>query len=225
MRQAHPIIDTMKSRLTAGMRRVVLSSVIAVAGLAWAGKHFVMPQTQAAKTYPHHDDHTDEKVAVALEPYDTLDKASIFSIHFNEIGFAPLLVVITNDSDQPVSINDLQAQLVTARRDKIPPATDDDIYRRITRPPAGPSGSPLPWPKKKGGVSQDWRDEVEGAQFAARAVEPHSSQSGFMFFDVSGIANPLAGAHLYLSGVHDAKGNEMMYFEVPLDKPEPDSPK
>jgi hypothetical protein len=215
----------MKSRLPAGMRRVVLAAVIAVAGLAWAGKHFVMPQTQAAKTYPRHDDHTDEKVTVALEPYDTAEKASIFSIHFNEIGFAPLLVVISNDSDQAVSMNDMTAQLVTARRDKIPPATDDDIYRRITRPPAGPSGSPLPWPKKKGGVSQDWRDEVQGAQFAARAVEPHSSQSGFMFFDVSGIANPLAGAHLYLSGVRDVKGNEMMYFEVPLDKPEPYSPK
>ena len=42
-----------------------------------------------------------------------------------------------------------------------------------------------------------------------------------MFFDVSGLSSPLAGAHLYLSGVRDAKGNEMMYFEVPLDKPEP----
>src|ERR1051326_4617039 len=160
----------MRSRLSAGMHRVVLAVVVTGAAVAWAGKHFVMPQTQAAKTYARHDEHTDEKVTVGLEPYDTAEKASIFSIHFNEIGFAPVLVVITNDSDQPVSINDMTAQLVTARRDKIPPATDDDIYRRITRPPAGPSGNPLPWPKKKGGVSQDWRDEVQGAQFAARAV-------------------------------------------------------
>jgi len=28
----------------------------------------------------------------------------------------------------------------------------------------------------------------------------------------------LAGANFYLTGVHDAKGNELMYFEVPLEK-------
>jgi hypothetical protein len=46
-----------------------------------------------------------------------------------------------------------------------------------------------------------------------------------MFFDVSGLSNPLAGAHLYVSGVRDAKGNEMMYFEVPLDQPSADQTK
>jgi hypothetical protein len=39
-----------------------------------------------------------------------------------------------------------------------------------------------------------------------------------MFFDVSGISTPLAGAHFYLTGVRDASGNELMYFEIPLEK-------
>ena len=52
----------------------------------------------------------------------------------------------------------------------------------------------------------------------AKAVEPHSTQVGFLFFDVSGISVPLAGAHFYLTGVRDARGNELMYFEVPLEK-------
>ncbi len=39
-----------------------------------------------------------------------------------------------------------------------------------------------------------------------------------MFFDVSGISTPLAGASFYLTGVLDAKGNELMYFEIPLEK-------
>jgi hypothetical protein len=108
---------------------------------------------------------------------------------------------------------------VTHDRTKIPPATDDDIYRRIARPTAGPGPSPLPWPKKvKGTVSKDAQEEIQNSQFAARAVEPHSTQSGFMFFDVSGISAPLAGATFYLTAVHDAKGNELMYFEVPLEK-------
>lgn len=81
------------------------------------------------------------------------------------------------------------------------------------------SANPLPWPKKaKGTLSSQAQEEVQNSQFAAKAVEPHSTQSGFMFFDVSGISTPLAGASFYLTGVLDAKGNELMYFEIPLEK-------
>ena len=61
-------------------------------------------------------------------------------------------------------------------------------------------------------------DEIESSQFAARAVEPHTTQSGFLFFDVEDIDTPLAGARIYVSGVNDAKGNELMYFEIPMGK-------
>jgi hypothetical protein len=178
---------------------LLLSSI---AGLA--GKHFVMPVAQPAKTYPAHDEHPSEAVTLALDPYDMADKASIFSIHYNDVGLMPIFVVITNDGDQPVSLAGMKGQLVTSDRTKIPPATEDDLCRRLARPPGSISPNPLPWPKK--------------SQFAARAVEPHGSQSGFMFFDVSGISSPLAGAHFYLTGVRDSKGNELMYFEVPLEK-------
>jgi hypothetical protein len=77
----------------------------------------------------------------------------------------------------------------------------------------------VPFPTKvKGGVSKQAREEIQNAQFAAKAVEPRSTQAGFLFFDVSGISTPLAGAHLYLTGVRDAKGNELMYFEIALEK-------
>jgi len=61
-------------------------------------------------------------------------------------------------------------------------------------------------------------DEIEGAQFAARAVEPHTTQSGFVFFDTGGIGSPLPGANIDVTGIRDAKGNELMFFEIPLDK-------
>lgn len=178
-----------------------------------------MPAANSAKTYPAHDQHPDEGVTVGLDPYDLADKASIFSVRYNEVGFVPIFVVVTNDGNQPISLADARPELVTHDRTKIPRATEDDIYRRIAREPKGPSANPLPWPKKaKGSISDKDRDEVEDAQFAARAVEPHSTQSGFMFFDVSGINAPLAGAHFYLTGVRNAKGDELMYFEVPLEK-------
>jgi hypothetical protein len=187
--------------------------------LGLASKHFVMPTAHSAKTYPAHDEHPNEGVTVALDPYDMADKANIFSVHYSEIGFMPIFVVVTNDSDQPISLSASKSELVTHDRTKIPPATDDDLYRRIARPISGVSTNPLPWPKKtKGTVSKEAQEEIQNSQFAARAVEPHSTQSGFMFFDVSGISAPLAGANFYLTGVHDAKGNELMYFEVPLEK-------
>jgi hypothetical protein len=49
-------------------------------------------------------------------------------------------------------------------------------------------------------------------------VEPRSSQIGFLFFDVADISNPLAGARFYLTGVRNSSGDELMYFEVPVDK-------
>src|SRR5579862_1289741 len=186
--------------------------------LCFAARHFVMPSARPARSYPAHDDHTNEGVSLGLDPYDSADKASIFSVHYHEIGFMPIFVVITNDGDQPISLTGSTTELVTHDRSKIPPATDDDIYRRISRPVTGVSTNPLPWLKKtKGAVSKEAQDEIQNSQFAAKAVEPHSTQSGFMFFDVAGIDAPLAGARFYLTGVHDSKGTELMYFEVPLE--------
>ena len=193
---------------------LLLSSVVCL-----AGKHFVMPAAQPAKTYPAHDEHPSESVTLGLDPYDLPDKASIFSVHYGDVGLMPIFVVITNDGDQTVALSGMKAELVTVNRTKIPPASEDDIYRRISRPTGTISPNPLPWPKKaKGSISKDAMEEIQNTQFAAKAVEPHGTQSGFMFFDVSDISNPLAGAHFYLTGVRDAKGNELMYFEVPLEK-------
>jgi hypothetical protein len=201
------------------LRTLALSVLLLSSIVCLAGKHFVMPAAQAAKTYPAHDEHPSEAVTLALDPYDMADKASLFSVHYSEIGFIPIFVVITNDGDQPVALAGMKAELITVNRIKIPPATEDDLYRRIARPTGSISPNPLPWPKKaKGSVSKDAMDEIQNAQFAARAVEPHGTQSGFMFFDVSGISIPLAGANFYLTGVRDGKGNELMYFEVPLEK-------
>ena len=189
--------------------------------LAWAaGKNFVMPQAKPAVTYPAHDAHNDEKVIIALDPYDTSDKANIFNVKYNEAGFMPIFFVITNDGDEPISLNGMKAQLVTHDRTKISPADEDDLYRRLAHPTQSTSPIPLPYPrtKIKGRLDSKTQDELQNSRFAARAVEPHSTQSGFLFFDVSDISNPLSGANFYLGGVHDSKGNELMYFEIPLEK-------
>jgi hypothetical protein len=188
--------------------------------LCWAGKNFVMPTPRAASTYPAHDAHPNERVTLALDPYDMPDKAKVFSVKYDEIGFMPIFMVITNDGDQPVSLASMNAQLVTVDRTKIDPAEEEDIYRRLAHPSHDVTSSRLPFPrsKVKGTVGKEAREEIRDSRFFARAVEPHSTQAGFLFFDVSGISTPLAGARFYLTGVRDAKGHDLMYFEVPLEK-------
>jgi len=201
-------------------RAALVGAVALIPLLSLAAKDFVMPQANPAKTYPAHDQHPMEAVAVAVDPYDLVEKTKIFSVQYSEIGFLPIFVVVTNDSDKPVELTGMKAQLVTVNRAKLSPAGEDDIARRLARPSANTNRYPIPFPTKKvkGGLSKQAMEEIQNAQFSAKAVEPHSTQSGFLFFDVSDISVPLAGAHFYLTGVRDAKGNEMMYFEIPLEK-------
>jgi len=209
---------------------VAASAVLLTCLLAYAKKEFSMPSAQPAATYPAHEEHKDEAVTVAVDPYDMADKASIFTIPYSDAGLLPLFVVVTNDGDQPVSLTSMKAQFVTVRRTKISPSSSDDVYRRISRPSASVSPYPLPFPRKKikGGVSREANDEIQNAQFSAKAVEPHSTQAGFLFFDVEGISTPLAGAHFFLTGVRNAKGDELFYFDIPLEKylsaPQPKKP-
>ncbi len=209
-----------------GALRILVFPAVAIAALALipalclAAKEFVMPQAAPAKTYPAHDPHPMEAVTVAVDPYDLAEKTTIFSVHYSELGFLPIFVIVTNDGSQPLELSGMKAQLVTVNRAKLSPANGDDIARRLTRPSANTNRYPIPFPTKKvkGGLSKQALEEIDNAQFAAKAVEPHSTQSGFLFFDVSDISTPLAGAHFYLTGVRDAKGNELMYFEIPLEK-------
>jgi hypothetical protein len=211
-------MQTARQSLT---RCLVVACAITALAACLAAKDFVRPVAQPAKTYPAHDDHADEKVAIAADPYDTLDKEKIFSVKFHEHGLLPIFFVVTNDGGQPISIANMQVTLTTANHSKLTPITSEDIYRRLSNPRTN-TNAPLPFPipqkKVKGGISQKERDEIESSQFAAKAVEPHATQSGFLFFDVEDISTPLAGARIFVTGVNDAKGAELMYFEIAMGK-------
>jgi hypothetical protein len=184
-------------------------------------KDFVKPVAKTAINYPAHDFHRDSKVAIAADPYDTPEKAKIFSIDFAAHGFLPMFFIVTNDGDQPVSITNMEITLITHNHSKLTPVPTSELYRRLSNPQASgrPSPVPLPLPRKvKGAVSKKEMEEIETSQFAAKAVEPHGTQSGFMFFDVGGISSPLPGANIDITGVNDAKGDELIYFEISVDK-------
>ena len=186
----------------------------------WAGKNFVKPVARSAVNYPGHDFHRDSQVGIAADPYDTPEKAKLFSVDFAAHGFLPVFFVVTNDGDQPVSIANMEITLVTAHNSKLTPVPPSDLYRRLSNPQASgrPSPVPLPLPRKvKGTLSKQQMDEIESSQFAAKAVEPHGTQSGFLFFDIGGIDSPLPGSNIEITGIDDAQGHELMYFEIALD--------
>ena len=211
----------MQRMLSGSSRQISVVAVLTllVPTLLIAGKSFVKPVAKTAFNYPAHDLHRDEKVSIAADPYDNPEKAKIFTINFAEHGFLPIFFIVTNDGDQPVSIANMQVKLITGNRSKLTPIGPDDLYRRLSNPQAKTSSNiPLPFPRKvKGGVTKQEIDEIESSQFAARAVEPHTTQSGFLFFDVSDLNSPLRNATIDISGVADAKGNELLFFEIPMD--------
>jgi hypothetical protein len=210
---------SMQSALKLRYRRALLvACTVAAFAVSLAAKDFVKPAARPAKTYPAHDDHADDKVAIAADPYDSPDKAKLFSVNFHDHGFLPIFFVVSNDGDQPISIANMDVKLITANRSKLTPSSPEDIYRRLSNPQAATRPSPLPIPRKnvKGAITQKERDEIESSQFAAKAVEPHTTQSGFFFFDIGDIS--LAGAHIDITGVNDSKGTELMYFEISLGK-------
>ena len=203
------------------LRRILAVSLFCAGSVPvlLASKNFVKPVARAAFNYPAHDLHRDEKVAIAADPYDTPEKAKIFTIDFAEHGLLPIFFIVTNDGDQPVSIAHMDITLVTANRSKLTPLATDDLYRRLSNPQTATRPSPLPLPNRvKGTLSRKQMDEIESSQFAAKAVEPHSTQSGFLYFDVGGIDSPLRGSNIEITGVDDARGNELMFFEIPVDK-------
>ncbi len=132
-----------------------------------------------------------------------------------------MFLVITNDGDQPIALTSMRAEMVTGGRAKLESLNNDDIFRRVAHisgsstAPARVSPIPLPGGNKNKKVQKQYA-EIVAANFAAEAVEPHTTKSGFLFFDVFNVKQPTEGAHVYLTGIRDANGTEMMYFDIPV---------
>jgi len=209
------------------MERIGLLLAILVAlVLAAFAREFAMPRLVPAASMACRDAHPQERVTLGADPYDTHDKASLFHSPMLEHSVLPILIVFTNDGDESVVLSHARFELVTRDRAKAEPYSLDDLRRVLSaiRAPGSRAEDKLPIPlpgkgKVHGGLSPQQRDELEHAFFAARAVEPHASQYGFLFFDIGDLENPTQGARLFVTGVNDAHGQEMMYFEVPLGKP------
>jgi hypothetical protein len=184
-------------------------------------KGFNPPPATHANLYPAHEEHTDERVSIALDPYDQPEKAAIFKLKYKDYGFLPVRLIISNDGDTPLMLDNIKIEFITEQRDKISAATRDDIFRRIAQPEKVASKPkvqlPIPLPRDTKPIKTEYREEVQMALFVNVPVTPHSTNAGFLFFDVAGITAPENGAHIAISGIR-AGHQELFYFDIPLEK-------
>lgn len=181
------------------------------------------PPVQPATSFPAVEVHTDEHVAIAAEPYDTKEKESIFRVDYLSHDVMPIRLIVTNQGDRPISLADARILFETADGDRIRAAEPEDVERMMTLKERQGSRIPLPAPlpplhvKPKGSI-QEIEDDFNTFEYSALAVEPHTTRAGFLFYDVSGLKNPLMGAKLYLHDLRDADGKQLFYFEIPFNK-------
>lgn len=183
----------------------------------------VPPPVQPATTYPAVEIHSAEHVAIAVEPYDTKEKESIFRVDYLAHNVMPVRLIVTNLGDRPISLNDARILFETADGQRIQAAEPEDVERMMTRKEREGGKIPMPGPlppihtKPKGSI-KEIEDDFNTFEYSSVVVDPHSTRAGFLFYDVSGLTHPLVGASLYLIKLRDADGQELFYFEIPFSK-------
>ena len=181
------------------------------------------PPIQPATEFAAVEVHEKEKVAIAAEPYDTKQKESIFRVDYLGHGVMPIRLIITNNGDRPISLRDARILFQTRSGDRIQAAMPEDIERLMTRKEREggriPRPGPIPAIKLKPKASnKDIEEDFNQFEYGALVVEAHTTRAGFLFYDVSQLADPLHGSKLHLHKIMDADGHELFYFEIPFDK-------
>ena len=180
------------------------------------------PPAKDATTYPAVDFHPKDQVAIAAEPFETAEKCKIFQVDYLKYRFMPIRIIVTNTGDHPVSLSDARIFFISASGDKVPAAEPEDVERRVR--PKDSRGRDIPiGPIKvhtKGSASDDKIEaDFDHFEYAALAVEPHTTRAGVLFYDMDGLGDtPLRGAKLTLRELRNSSGDELFFFEIPFDK-------
>lgn len=169
-----------------------------------------------AESYPCRQ--TQEKVTIAVQPFDTQEKTRLAfdKLDPNRYGILPVLVIIRNDGPDTLMLEGLRVEYIADSRQKIEAIPSREVAK-VNAPGrpriyGGPLPTQLPRSSTKKNPLTDWA--IEGRAFAAKALPPGESASGFFYFE----ASHRPGASLYLTGLRVAPSRrELFYFEIPLD--------
>lgn len=205
------------------MRILLGIPILLLAALPASARDHVPPPVRPAQSYAAVELHQQEQVAIAAEPYDTKEKAAIFRVDYLKHGFIPVLLTITNLGDHPISLNDARILFETASGATVQAAEPEDVLRTMSRRERQGRKIPMPGPipaihMKGNNNYQAIQDDFNTFEYKALVVDPHSTQAGFLFYDVGTLSHPLQGAHLYVREIRSADGKELFSFEIPFDK-------
>uniref|UniRef100_E6PYS5 Uncharacterized protein n=1 Tax=mine drainage metagenome TaxID=410659 RepID=E6PYS5_9ZZZZ len=201
---------------------IVVASAFALAQAAQAAEH-KQPPVQPATDFPAVEVHANEHLAIAAEPYNTAAQIKLFRVNYFAHGILPVRLIVTNNGDRTISLKEARILFITAAGDRIQAAEPEDVQRRLSNP--GGSGSHIPMPSpipglhlKHKNINKKIQADFDTFEFSALTVAPHTTQAGFLFYDIDGLGDPLRGAALNLHTLRDADGKELFYFEIPFDK-------
>jgi len=206
----------------------VLLVLLPFAAHAEKARHPVPPQP--ASTYPCNDTH--QRVTIAAEPGDVKETRPNTRLDYFSHNMLPMRVIVTNDTDKPVSLDDARIHFITATNAVIPAATLDDLQRRMFTI-KGSTGSKIPLPLPipvpvttgKKNVDKKILDDDTDFGFPTTTVAPHSTVAGYLYYDMQDVDPPmLNNATLELRKVRFAGDSGYIdSFEIPLHptKPQP----
>lgn len=179
---------------------------------------------QAAEKYPFHDTHTHEKVTIAAEPADTKELLPNTRLDYFHHGYMPIRVIVTNNSDQAISLDDARILFIASDNYTENAATDDDLQRRLfSRKSAAGTKIPMPGPIPSITIHHKPVDKqilADGDDFGFKSttVEPHATAAGYLYYDTRSIDDPvLEHATLEVRKVRFASTNKALdSFEISL---------
>jgi hypothetical protein len=197
---------------------------LAMTGIASAASHTPPPAGKAAD-YAAQDSHPQEHVTIAAEPFDTPEKAKFFRVEYLKYNFLPVRIMVTNDGDTPINLTDVRMQFISAAGDRIPAALPEEVERRtdVVKNPAAPGvklGLPFPTIRGKSkDKDKQIKEDFNTLGFQAFVVEPHTTQSGFLLYDIQGLDTPvLKDAEIAVRMIKDGNGKLLFDFVVPMNK-------
>jgi hypothetical protein len=174
-----------------------------------------------AGQYPMHITH--EGVTIAAEPGDTKDARPDTRLDYFGHGLLPIRVIVTNDSAEPVNLDDARIHFIAADDTDLPAATSDDLERRLFTMKGAtgtklPLDLPIPITVGKKDVQKKIQQDDDDFGFKTTTIAPKTTAAGYLYYDIQDLpAPPLTHAYLQLRQVRFATSNRVIEnFEILL---------
>jgi hypothetical protein len=203
--------------------RTILALFLFVSLTAAAEKPRKPSPPAAASSYAMHQ--SISGVTIAAEPGDLKETRPNTRLDYFSYDILPVRIIVTNDTELPVTLDDARIHFITADGTVIQAATPDDLQRRMfTIKSATGSKVPLPLPIPvpitvgKKNIDKKITDDDHDFSFQTTTVPPHQTVAGYLFFDIQEVDAPaLDHASLELKKVRIATTQQSLdTYEIPL---------